>query len=235
MRTIILTAAFAALTVSQSAGTASDAPLVARNLVTGSSSHVELANTGSRAATAWSIAITTKNPNGGIHRVIHTSDAYLAEVTRGLPRSPEHLDWIRPGQSRQIPLDPQPADASVQVFAVVLDDATAIGDPQAIASIFEHRAAERDSLKRVVDAFQSVLAAKKGTAALEDLRTRLRRAPETPADKEPTPERSAREAVDQFLKQAAQNEDQADASLRQYAAFVQRQYDLAVKHAQPKM
>src|SRR5262249_23727859 len=190
--------------------------------------------TGTRAATAWSIAITTPNKDGGLHRVIQTADAYLAEVTRGLPRSPEHLDWIRPGQSRDVPLDPQPPDASVRIFAVVLEDGTAIGDPQAIASIFAHRAAERDSLKRVADTFQSVLGAKKGKAALEELRARFAQGAGVGSDKEPTPERSAREAVGQFLRQAVQNEDQADASLRQYAAFVQRQYELAVKHAQPK-
>src|SRR5262245_12743826 len=188
MRTIIL-AALAALAAGQTSGAALDSPLVARNLVTGPSSHVELVNTGTRAATAWSIAITTPNKDGGLHRVIQTADAYLAEVTRALPRSPEHLDWIRPGQSRDVQLDPQPPDASVRIFAVVLEDGTAIGDPQAIASIFAHRAAERDSLKRVADTFQSVLAAKKGKAALEELRARFAQGAGVGSDKEPTPER----------------------------------------------
>src|SRR5215831_3801646 len=118
-------------------------PLQARRLVTGPSSHVELVNTGDRAVTAWSIAISTKNASGGIHRVIQTADAYLADVTRDLPRSPQHLDWIRPGAARELPLDPQPADATVQVFAVVLEDGTALGDPQVLSSIFAKRAGER--------------------------------------------------------------------------------------------
>lgn len=199
--------------------------------MTGSSSHVELANSGDRAVTAWSIAITTRNPNGGFHRVVQTADAYLADVTRNLPRAPQHLDWIRPGQSREIPLDPQPGDATAQVLAVVLEDGSAIGEKTILASIFQKRAAERDALKRVVDTFDAVIPAKRGTTALNDLKARFAGAWAAEKD-EPTPQRSVREAVDQFLRQAAQNEDQADHSLREYAAFVKRQYDLAAKHAQ---
>src|SRR5712691_95436 len=94
-------------------------PLVAGKLTTGPSSQVELKNTGGQAVTAWSLGIMTHPEAGRTHRVIHTGDAYLAEVTHDLPRSSPHLDWIPPGQSRVLPLDPQPAEATVEVMAVV--------------------------------------------------------------------------------------------------------------------
>ena len=71
-----------------------------------------------------------------------------------------------PGQSRDIPLDPLPPGATVEVIAVVLDDGTAIGDEQVIAPIFAKRAKERDALKAVVDAFNEVLPAEHGAEAL---------------------------------------------------------------------
>jgi hypothetical protein len=204
-------------------------PLVAGKLTTGPSSQVELRNTGNKAVTAWSLGITTHPEASRIHRVIHTGDAYLAEVTRDLPRSSPHLDWIRPGQSKVLPLDPQPAEATVEVMAVVLEDGTALGEPQILKSIFDKRVAERDELHKVVDIFNAVLPAKRGAAALDDLKSRLA----APAGaEESTPHRSAREAVDAFSQKAAGgNADQADQSLRTYAAFVQRQYEVAAKHA----
>ncbi len=206
---------------------AANLPLVANHLVTGPSSHVELTNTGTRAVTAWSVAITT-HPEGRTHREVQSGDAYLAEVTRDLPRSSPHLDWILPGQSRQLPLDPQPADATAEVLAVVLDDGTALGEPGTLTAIFDHRIAERDALHKVVDIFNAVLPTEQGAAALQELRMRFSGVSQ--AD-ESTPYRSAREAVNAFSQKAAVNADEADHSLRTYAAFVQRQYDVAVKHA----
>jgi hypothetical protein len=221
-----------ALVAAASTVVAEGLPLVARHLVTGPSSQVELANTGTRPVTAWSLGITTHPEEGRIHRVIHTGDAYLAEVTRDLPRSSPHLDWIQPGQSRALPLDPQPADATVEVMAVVLDDGTALGEPQILSEIFAKRTAERDALRQVVDIFNAVLPAKHGTAAFDELKARFASVSQTA---EATPIRSAREAVDAFAQKAATaSADQAEQSLRTYAAFVQRQYDVAAKHAARK-
>lgn len=203
-------------------------PVVARHLVTGPSSQVELTNTGNRAVTAWSVAITTHPEEGRTHRVVQTGDAYLAEVTRDLPRSSLHLDWLLPGQSRVLPLDPQPADATVEVMAVVLDDGTALGEPQILKEIFAKRVAERDELHKVVDIFNAVLPAKRGAAAFEELKARFNGSVQT---EESTPHRSAREAVNAFVQKAAANADEADHSVRTYAAFIQRQYDVAAKHA----
>jgi hypothetical protein len=166
---------------------------------------------------------------GRTHRVIHTGDAYLAEVTRDLPRSSPHLDWIPPGQSRVLPLDPQPPDATVEVMAVVLEDGTALGEPQVLKSIFDKRVMERDELRKVVDAFNAVLPSKRGAAAIDDLKSRFSA---SSGAEESTPHRSAREAVDAFAQKAAAGKaDEADQSLRTYAAFVKRQYDVAAKHA----
>src|SRR5712692_8164083 len=151
---------------------ASDLPVVAGRLVTGSASHVELRNTGNQPATAWVLAITTHG-DGRTHRVVQTRDTYLSEVTRGLPGSVEELDWLRPGRTRTMTLDPLPGDATVQVLAVVLEDGTSLGDAQAVTSIFERRAAERDELRKVVDAFRDALKTGRGLAALSALKARL--------------------------------------------------------------
>jgi hypothetical protein len=204
-------------------------PLVVGKVTPGPSSQVELKNTGNKAVTAWSLGILTHPDPSRTHKVIHTGDAYLAEVTRDLPRSSPHLDWIPPGQSRVLPLDPQPPDATVEVMAVVLEDGTALGEPQTLKSIFDKRVVERDELRKVVDAFNAVLPTKHGTAAIEDLKSRLSA---SSGAEESTPHRSAREAVDAFAQKAAAGKpDEADQSLRTYAAFVQRQYDVAAKHA----
>jgi hypothetical protein len=204
-------------------------PVAAGQLATGPSSRVRITNTGTQPVTAWSLAITTHPEEGKTHRVVQTSDAYLADVTRDLPRSSPHLDWLRPGQSFEIPLDPQPPDASVAVMAVVLEDGTALGEPGILDAIFTHRAAERDELKRVVDAFDAVLPSSQGLAAIEALKRRFG-APD--GAQESTPHRSAREAVESFAQRAAAGKaEEADQSLRRYAAFVQRQYDVAAKHA----
>jgi hypothetical protein len=117
-------------------------------------------------------------------------------------------------------------------MAVVLEDGTALGDPQTLKAIFDKRVLERDELRKVVDAFNAVLPSKRGAAAIDDLKSRLSA---SSGAEESTPHRSAREAIDAFAqKAAAGNADEADQSLRTYAAFVQRQYDVAVKHATRK-
>src|SRR6267378_3411883 len=144
------------------------------------------------AITAWNFAVSSPNPNGGIHRETHSADVYLSEVTRGLPRAPNHLDWLRPGESRTIAVDAAPPGASVEILAVVFDDATAWGDPKTVQSFFDQRALERDELGKVVATFDAVLPAQKGVAALEELQRRLAA---STAGQESPPHRSAREAV----------------------------------------
>src|SRR5262245_11951423 len=136
-------------------------------------SQVELRNTGSQPISAWAFAISSPNASGGIHRVIHSADVYMSEVTGGLQGAAPHLQRLMPGQSRTMPVDPMPADASLQVIALVLDDDTGLGDDQTIASFFQKRVAERDALNGVVDAFNAVVPQKQGAAALEDLTRRF--------------------------------------------------------------
>jgi hypothetical protein len=208
---------------------AADLPVVASRIVTGPSSYIELKNNGAQPATAWSVVITTQ-ADGRVNRVIQTRDTYIAEVTRGLPGSQEELDWLTPGGSRRMTLEPLPEGAMVEVVAVVLDDGSSMGDQQAIKGIFDRRSAERDALRAVVEAFRSVLPAAKGIAALEDLRARLAVISSTE-----TAHRSAVEAIDMFLMQAkAGAENDADQALRKYAAFVERQSEVATRHARPK-
>lgn len=208
---------------------AADLPVSVNNLTTGATSHVELSNTGAQPVTAWSLAITTRSDNGGTHRVIQTVDAYLAEVTRDLPRASPHLDWLRPGQTREVPLDPLPPDAKVELVAVVLEDLTSSGDAQVIKSIFERRASERDELRIVAGTLNDVLQSKHGIAALQELKDRFATAT---GPQESTPHRTAREAVETYLQRAtAGNTDAAEQSMRAYAALVASQYELAVKHS----
>lgn len=203
-------------------------PVTAR-VVSGAAPQVELKNTGDRAVTAWNFVVISPTATG-THREEHSADVYLSDVTRNLPRAPEHLDWLRPGESRTIPVDTAPAGATVEIVALVFDDGTAIGDPKAIAAVFTHRATERDQLKKVVDTFNASLQSHHGAAALEDLRQRF-----AVSGDESVPQRSAREAVESWIqKLKGAPDDQVDQSIRTYVAFVTKQYEAAAKHAQPK-
>jgi hypothetical protein len=210
---------------------AADPPVAAR-LVPGGKPAVELTNNGPRAITAWTFAVTSPNASGGVHREFHSADVYLSEVTRGLPRAPQHLDWLRTGESRTIAVDPPPAGASVEIVALVFDDGSTWGDAKTLKEFFAKRTLERDELGKVVATFDAVLPSQKGVAALEELQRRF--AASTGAN-ESTPHRSAREAVDAFLKKAkAPTPEDTEHALRTYADFVRKQYDLAVKHAQQR-
>jgi hypothetical protein len=205
-----------------------DLPLVASHLTTGPASHVQLTNTGSQTVNAWSLAITTPVGSSGAHQVVESVDAYLSESTRGIVEIPDRLSGLLPGQTREIPLDPLPADATVRVLAVVLDDDTAVGDSETIRSIFSRRAVERDELHRVVETFNDVLASGRGISALQELKRRF----DVSVPEESTPHRAAREAVESYLRRAtAENANQIEQLLRQYAAVVERQYEVAARHS----
>src|SRR5262245_17046936 len=198
-------------------------------VMAGSPARVELTNTGTQPITAWSFTVATPTATG-VHREGHSADVYLSEVTGNLPGAQPHLDRIMPGQSRALPVDSAGADASVQLTALILQDGTGLGDPAALKTFFDHRTTEREQLRQVNEVFHTVLASKRGMAALEDLRERLRSGID-----ESEPLRTAREAVDALLQKAkAGSEDDADRSVRTYADFVAKQYDTAVAHAPKK-
>jgi hypothetical protein len=194
-------------------------------VVPGSPARVELTNTGTQPITAWSFTVATPTATG-VHREGHSADVYLSEVTGSLPGAQPHLDRIMPGQSRALPVDVAGAEATVQLTALILQDGTGLGDPAALKTFFDHRATEREQLRQVADAFRSVLASKRGMAALEDLRQRLQSGTD-----ESEPRRTARATVDALLQKAkAGSEDDADRSVRTYADFVAKQYETAVAH-----
>jgi hypothetical protein len=206
---------------------AAEMPLKVSEVTPGAQSHVRLTNTASQPVTAWSLAVTTRAESGRTHREVYTVDGYLSELTHGLPGSSEHRERLMPGQSRQISLDAQPAGATVDVIAAVLDDRTAIGDPEVLREIFVKRARERDALKAVTDAFKEVLPAQHGAEALAALKQRFGALVQRD---DSIPCRAALEAVQTFERTAPP--DQIDQSLRTYADFVTRQYALAAKHAE---
>jgi hypothetical protein len=208
---------------------AAESPLIVSDLVTGDASHVRITNSGSQPVTAWSLAATTEPAPGRTHREVYTTDGYLSEVTHGLPRAAERLERLMPGESRDLPLDPLPAGAKVEVVATVLDDRTAIGDEEALRAIFANRMKERDALKSVVDAFNEVLPAMHGAEALSALRDRFRA---IVAREDNVPCRAALDAVQAYQGKA--DAAQIDASLRTYADFVTREYQLAAKHSERK-
>jgi hypothetical protein len=209
-----------------------DLPIVVSHLVTGPGSQVQLTNTGSQPVNAWSLAITTPAGEGRTRQEVRTVDAYLSEATRGIAGFPEMLDRLNAGQMRVVQLDPLPADASVRIVAVVLEDGTAAGDPAAIKSIFERRVIDRDELRGVVETFNTVLDSRHGLEALQELKRRF--AASSPAQ-ESTPHRAAREAVDSYLQRATtENADQIEQLLRGYVQLVERQHELAVRHSQQK-
>jgi hypothetical protein len=206
---------------------AADMPVTVSEVTTGAQSHVRLTNRSSQPVTAWSLAATTRAEGGRTHREVYTADGYLSEITHGLPGSSERLERLMPGQSRQISLDALPAGASLDVIAAVLDDGTAMGEEEAVASIFARRAKERDALKAVVDGFNDVLPATRGAEALAALRDRftalVRRDDAVPC-------RAALDAVQNFGRKGSA--EQIDQSLSGYADFVKREYALAARHAE---
>jgi hypothetical protein len=210
---------------------ASAMPLASERLVTGQHAHVTLTNNAVQPVTAWALAITT-HPSGGVtHREVETVDGYLSEATHGVAGAPERLERLMPGQSRQIELDPLPDDATVAVAAVILDDGTAIGDERVITAVFERRAKERDALGAVSRVFAEVLTAEHGERALEALRSRLDALPERDA----VPCRAAIAAVDTYKQRVRdRTPEQIDESLRTYAAFVAREWELAKRAATRK-
>lgn len=227
-----LTLAAAVLAIPTSAvdqsGGAATFPATIR-VMPGAPARVELTNTGTQPITAWSFTVSTPTATG-VHREAHSADVYLSEVTGNLPGAQPHLDRVMPGQSRALPVDAAGADASVQLTALILQDGTGLGDPAALKAFFDRRAVERDQLKAVADAFRTVLASKRGTAALEELQQRLR----SDGD-DSEPRRTARDAVDALLQKAkAGSEDEADRSARTYADFVAKQHDTAVAHTSKK-
>jgi hypothetical protein len=220
----ILVAALLSVSMAQTA----QSPVTISDVVTGQASHVQITNSARQPVTAWSLAATTPTANG-THREVYTTDGYLSEATHGLPKAAERLERLMPGESRQLPLDPLPAGASVEVVATVMDDGTAMGDEAALASIFANRVKERDALKKVVDAFNAVLPAKHGAEALSTLKERLAA---LVAQNDNVPCHAALDAVQTYEKKG--QPDQVDQSLRTYADFVNREYQLAVKHSQRK-
>ena len=206
---------------------AAETPVVISDLVTGAPSHVRVTNTSVQPVTAWSIAATTEKSEGRTHREVYTTDGYLSEVTHGLPKAAERLERLMPGQSLELPLDLLPADAKVEVIAVVMDDGTALGEEAVLTSIFATRVKERDALKDVVDAFNAVLPAKHGADALAALKDRFAALVE---HDDSVPCRAALDAVQAYERK--EHADRTDKSLRTYADFVTREYRLAEKHSQ---
>jgi len=220
---------FVSTVLSSAAAAAAEMPLKVSDVATGAQSRVRLTNTASQPVTAWSLAATSQAEGGRTHREVFTVDGYLSELTHGLPGAAEHLERLMPGQSRQVSIDTQPAGTTVDVIAAVLDDGTAIGDAQVLGEIFAKRARERDALKAVADAFKEVLPATHGAEALAALKGRFTALAQRD---DSIPCRAALEAVQTFESKGTPN--QIDQSLRTYAEFVTKQYELAARHAQRK-
>jgi hypothetical protein len=205
---------------------------VASRLVTGPASHVDLTNTSTQPVTAWTLVVTTMEKDGRTHRAVETIDAYLSEVTREFVGASAKVDRLMPGLTREIMLEPAGAGATAEVTAVILEDGTAAGDRETIASVFEHRARQRDELRDVVRVFDAVLPSTHGTAALEDLGRRF--ASSSSPDESPA-HRTVREAVDAYRQRTtATNVHAIDQLLRKYADIVRREYALADKHSHRK-
>jgi hypothetical protein len=217
----------ALLVAASSTVRATESPVIISDLVTGDASHVRVTNTSRQPVTAWSIAAVTETSAGRTHREVYTTDGYLSEVTHGLPKAAQRFERLMPGEARDLPLDPLPAGAKVDVIATVMDDGTAIGDEKALASIFANRVKERDALKTVVDAFAEVLPAKRGADALAALKDRFGALVERDDN---VPCHAALDAVQAYEKRG--HSDQVDKSLRTYADFVNKEYKLAVKHSE---
>lgn len=206
---------------------AAESPVIISDLVTGEASHVRITNTARQPVTAWSLAATTETAPGRTHREVYTTDGYLSEVTHGLPKAAARFERLMPGEARDLPLDPLPAGAKVEVVATVMDDGTAIGEDKALASIFANRVKERNALKAVVDAFNAVLPTMHGNDALAALKDKLGALVERDDN---VPCHAALDAVQSYERRG--HAESVDKSLKTYAEFVNREYELAVKHSQ---
>lgn len=206
---------------------AADSPVIVSDVVTGEASHVRITNSARQPVTAWSLAASTEAPGGRTHREVYTTDGYLSEVTHGLPKAAARFERLMPGETRELPLDPLAAGARVEVVAAVMDDGTAIGNEKAVASIFANRVKERDALKAVVDAFNEVLPAKRGSEAIAALKERLGALVE---NNDNVPCHAAFDAVQTYERKGQPN--QVDRSLKTYVEFVTKEYALAQKHSQ---
>jgi hypothetical protein len=213
--------------IAASTAFAAEIPVTVSDIVTGASSHVRITNTSRQPVTAWSLAAITEKPEGGTHREVYTTDGYLSEATHGLPKAAERLERLMPEESRELPLDPLPPGAKVDVVAAVLDDGTAVAEEKALAAIFANRVKERDALKAVVDVFNAVLPEKRGAEALSALRVRFTALVQ---QNDTVPCHAALDAVQAYERKAQAPE--IDTSLRTYADFVNREYQLAAKHSQ---
>jgi hypothetical protein len=209
---------------------AADLPLTTSHLVVGTNSRVTLTNTAEQPVTAWGLATITHPAGGRTHREVEIADGYLSEATHGLPGSTERLESLMPGQSRDISLDPVPEGATVEIIAVVFDDGSALGDEPVIQQIFARRVKERDALGAVVNAFRDVLRTAHGADALDQLRERLNAIAER---EQSLPCRAAIDAVETYRSRRS-DPAAIDQSLGTYAAFVTREYDIALKHAERK-
>ena len=208
---------------------AAESPVIVSDLLTGEASRVRITNTARQPVTAWSLAATTETSAGRTHREVYTTDGYLSEVTHGLPKAAARFERLMPGEARDLPLDPLPAGAKVEIVATVMDDGTAIGEEKAIAAIFANRVKERNALKAVVDAFNTVLPLAHGNEALAALKDKLGALVERDDN---VPCHAALEAVEAYERRG--HTESVDKSLRTYAEFVTREYALAEKHSQRK-
>ena len=216
------------ITLLAAAAQTAEMPVTVSHLATGTPSHVQVTNTSRQPVTAWSLE--TRVVSGDrTHREVITSDGYLSEATHGLAGAQERLDRLMPGESRELPLDPLPQGATVGVIALVFDDGTAMGDETVIASIFARRAKERDALGEVANGFTDVLQAKQGGDALAALRERFAALAQRD---DSVPCRAALDAVQNYARKG--NADEINQSLQTYAAFVTKEYELAMKHATRK-
>jgi hypothetical protein len=216
------------VTLLAAAAQTAEMPVTVSHLATGTPSHVQVTNTSRQPVTAWSLE--TRVVSGDrTHREVITSDGYLSEATHGLAGAQERLDRLMPGESRELPLDPLPQGATVGVIALVFDDGTAIGDETVIASIFARRAKERDALGEVANGFKEVLQAKQGADALAALRERFAALAQRD---DSVPCRAALDAVQNYARKGSAEE--INQSLQTYAAFVTKEYELAMKHATRK-
>ncbi len=191
-------------------------------------SRIQLTNVSERGVTAWAVATSTTSGDR-THREVTTADGYLSELTHGLPGASAQLERLAPGEVREIAVETIPAGATVEIVAAVMDDATAVGDETVIASIFAHRLKERDALRAVVDSFNAVLPSQQGSEALASLRERFSALAQRD---DSIPCRAALDAVQNYSNKTSP--DDINQSLRAYAAFVTKQYELAVKHATRK-
>jgi hypothetical protein len=209
-------------------------PLLITDVQVNPAGHLEYAllNTTPQPATAWSVALTVRRPDGSLSRRMRiTTDSFINEARRGTrPDSAIDEQLLMPNTPRQFTLPgPFAGTPELTSTALVLTDGTSLGDAIAIDDIFRLRVAEREARRQILDQIREVQRSRVGLDALQEAKTRLTHP--VSSDMAAAVWENARQQVTILLEQATNNRADPTADLARLVARLEREFNATVKHS----